>query len=212
MGGGSLFVAFVHRISLKGARQSVRQSESPTILVGRKAVRTLLRVCVSILMALLFATATRPPLASAYEQAQGMGSYLLGPGMPTIFTFDHRSMLCSVSWGTLGAPGPGPFSDPDMHLDKVNFGMVVFSLEVRSFNVTNNRVTMTGSARSITTMNQWVVENAIYDFKVEAVDGGPPARDSFSLTLEGWGLMFDGHSFRPAGTAGLVSGDIIIRP
>ena len=25
--------------------------------------------------------------------------------MPIVFTFDQVSMLCSVSWGTMGAPG-----------------------------------------------------------------------------------------------------------
>jgi hypothetical protein len=173
----------------------------------------LLHASLSIIAALLFVILLGPPQAKAQEDARGMGSYLLGPGMPTIFTFDRHSMSCSVSWGSLGAPGPGPFSDPDMHMNKVNFGMVVFSLEIRSFEVTNNRVTMTGLARSITTMNQWIMENAIYDFKVEAVDGGPPAQDSFSMTLKGWGLMFDEHVFRPAGAAaGLVSGDVVIRP
>ena len=56
------------------------------------------------------------------------------------------------------------------------------------------------------------VENAVYDFTVEAVDGeavdgeavdgeavdgGPAAGDSFSLTLHGADLMFDGHTFAP---------------
>ena len=172
----------------------------------------LLHTYLSIIAALLFVILLWPPPANAEEQARGMGSYLLGPGMPIIFTFDRHSMSCAVSWGTLGAPGPGPYSAPP-DMNKVNFGMVVFSLEISSFEVTNNRVTMTGLARSITTMNQWIIENAIYDFKVEAVDGGPPAQDSFSMTLKGWGLLFDEHLFRPAGAAaGLVSGDIVIRP
>jgi len=134
----------------------------------------LLHTYLSIIAALLFVILLWPPPANAEEQARGMGSYLLGPGMPIIFTFDRHSMSCAVSWGTLGAPGPGPYSAPP-DMNKVNFGMVVFSLEISSFEVTNNRVTMTGLARSITTMNQWIIENAIYDFKVEAVDGGPPA-------------------------------------
>ena len=69
----------------------------------------------------------------AQMQAEGAGSYLLGPGMPTVFTFDRDSMSCAVSVGTLGAPGPGPFSDPNMNLEDVNFGMVVFSLNVSEF-------------------------------------------------------------------------------
>lgn len=119
-----------------------------------------------------FVSLAGSPLANAYRQAEGAGSYLLGPGLPTVFTFDRDSMFCAVSWGTLGAPGPGPFTDPNMKLARVNFGMVVFSLKVTSFEVVNNRVTMTGQARSITTVNDKIVENAIYQFKVEAVDGG----------------------------------------
>jgi hypothetical protein len=147
----------------------------------------------------------------AHELAEGQGSYLLGPGMPTVFTFNHASMSCSVSWGTLAAPGPGPFSESKMGLDKVNFGMVVYSVAVTSFKVVHNRVVMTGLARSITTVNERIVENAIYQFRVEAVDGGPPAEDSFSMTLEGQGLMFDGHTFAPAGK-GLVAGNVAIVP
>ncbi len=30
--------------------------------------------------------------------AAGQGCYLLGPGMPTVFSFDPGSMSCSVSW------------------------------------------------------------------------------------------------------------------
>jgi hypothetical protein len=168
----------------------------------------------SIIAALLFVILLWPPPANAEEQARGMGSYLLGPGMPIIFTFDRHSMSCAVSWGTLGAPGPGPYSAPP-DMNKVNFGMVVFSLEISSFEVTNNRVTMTGLARSITTMNQWIIENAIYDFKVEAVDGGPPAQDSFSMTARGMGSYLLGPGMPTIFTfdpAGLVSGDIVIRP
>ncbi len=153
-----------------------------------------------------------PSLGVAHERAEGQGSYLLGPGMPTVFTFDHGSMSCSVSWGTLAAAGPGPFSDPQMKLDKVNFGMVVFSLSVRSFQAVGSRVTMKGLARSITTVNERIAENTVYEFTVEAVDGGPPAQDSFRLTLHGKGLMFDGHTFGPAAGTGLVAGDVVIRP
>ena len=94
----------------------------------------LLHTYLSIIAALLFVILLWPPPANAEEQARGMGSYLLGPGMPTIFTFDRHSMSCA-------------------------------------------------------------------------------AQDSFSMTLKGWGLLFDEHLFRPAGAAaGLVSGDIVIRP
>ena len=120
-------------------------------------------------------------------------------------------MSCAVSWGTLGAPGPGPFTDPKMKLEKVNFGMVVFSVKVTSFKVVNNRVTMTGQARSITTVNEQIVENVVYQFTVEAMDGGSSEKDSFSMTLQGKGFMFDGHTFAPTAGAGLVSGDVVIR-
>ncbi len=142
--------------------------------------------------------------------AAGQGSYLLGPGMPTVFTFDAGSMSCSVSWGTLGAPGPGPFSDAGMGLENVNFGMIVFSLRLASFEVDEHRVTMTGEARSITTVNDEIVENAVYRFTVEAVDGGRKDEDRFSMTLHGDGLMFDGHTFAPVEGAGLVAGDVAI--
>ncbi len=145
---------------------------------------------------------------------QGQGSYLLEPGRPTIFTFDRTSMSCSAAWGTLGAPGPGPFTDAHMELELVNFGMIVYSVEVDSFKVGQNGVTMTGRARSITTVNDKIVENEIYGFTLRAVDGGSPVADSFSMTLIGPGLLFDEHTFQPGaeGHAGLTNGDIVIQP
>ncbi len=71
------------------------------------------------------------------------------------------------------------------------------------------------------------VEGAVYDFTIkavgveavgveavngEAVNGGPMAGDSFSLTLHGADLIFDGHTFAPGSGAGLVPGDIVVRP
>ncbi len=150
--------------------------------------------------------------ALADGKAVGEGIYLIGPGMPSVFTFDRDSMSCSVSWGTMGAQGPGPFSEPSMKLDKANFGMVVFSVAVERFDVTDNKVTMTGTARSITTVNDQVTENALYQFTVAAIDGGTPENDSFSLTLHGANLMFDGHTFAPGSGSGIASGDIEIRP
>ncbi len=97
-----------------------------------------------------------------------------------------------------------------MNLENVNFGMIVYSLSVASFEVNGNQVTMTGEARSITTVNEEIVENAVYRFSVEAMDGGPAGKDSFTMTLYGEGLMFDDHSFAPAGGSGLVSGDVVI--
>jgi hypothetical protein len=150
--------------------------------------------------------------ALADNGAEGEGIYLMGPGMPSVFTFDRSSMSCSVSWGTMGAGGPGPFSEPSMDLDQVNFGMVVFSVSVDGFNAADGRVEMTGTARSITTVNDTVAENALYQFTVEAVDGGPPENDSFSMTLHGANLMFDGHTFEPGSDGGIQSGDIVIKP
>jgi hypothetical protein len=150
--------------------------------------------------------------AYADERAHGAGVYLMGPGKPSVFTFDEDSMSCSVSWGTMGAPGPGPFSEPNMKLEQVNFGMVVFSLEVDGFNAADGRVKMTGRARSITTVDNNIAENAVYKFTVEAIDGGPAAKDSFSLTLHGANLMFDGHTFAPGSGSGVTSGDVVIQP
>jgi hypothetical protein len=150
--------------------------------------------------------------AHAEDRTHGGGIYLMGPGMPSVFTFDRNSMSCSVSWGTMGAAGPGPFSEPKMNLDKVNFGMIVFSLEVDRFESSGNRVKMTGRAQSITTVNDKIAENATYRFTVEAMDGGPAAKDRFSLTLHGANLMFDGHTFAPGSGTGIVSGDVVIQP
>ena len=163
-----------------------------------------------MLAAVAFSVALLASPINAGEHAHGQGSYLLGPGMPTVFSFDRQSMSCSVAWGTLAAPGPGPVTDPNMGLENANFGMIVFSLSVTDFRVVGNRVTMKGKARSLTTVNENLVENAVYNYTVEAVDGGAPANDRFSMTLHGEGLMFDGHTFAPQAGAGLVSGDIVI--
>lgn len=159
------------------------------------------------LACLLFACA-----APAQSAGEGEGIYLMGPGMPSVFTFDRESMSCSVSWGSMGAPGPGPFSEPAMGLEGVNFGMIVFSLGVDGFEAADGRVNMTGSARSITTVDDAIAENAVYRFTVEAVDGGPPGSDRFSMTLHGEGLMFHDHTFAPPEGEGLVAGDIVIGP
>lgn len=136
----------------------------------------------------------------------------MGPGMPSVFTFDRTSMSCSVSWGAMGAPGPGPFSEPAMQLEGVNFGMIVFSLSVDRFEVADHGVAMSGTARSITTVDDAIVENAVYRFDVEAVDGGAPKEDRFSMTLHDAGLMFDAHTFAPGAGRGIASGDIAIGP
>jgi len=148
----------------------------------------------------------------AEPRADGEGIYLMGPGMPSVFTFDQGSMSCSVSWGTMGAAGPGPFSEASMQLEQVNFGMVVFSVSVDRFDVADHQVTMSGTARSITTVNDNIAENALYQFTVEAADGGGPEGDRFSMTLHGANLMFDGHTFAPGQGSGIVSGEVVIRP
>ncbi len=129
--------------------------------------------------------------------------------MPSVFSVDRNSMSCSVSWGTMGAPGPDPVTLPEMGLERVNFAIIVFGLSVDRVRLDGNRLLQTGKARSITTVDEKIVENAVYDFTVEAVDGeavdaGPADGDSFSLTLHGADLMFDGHTFAPgSGGAGV---------
>ncbi len=112
--------------------------------------------------------------------------------MPSVFSVDRNSMSCSVSWGTMGAPGPDPVTLPEMGLERVNFAIIVFGLSVDRVRLDGNRLLQTGKARSITTVDEKIVENAVYDFTVEAVDGeavdaGPADGDSFSLTLHGGG-------------------------
>ena len=58
---------------------------------------------VAVAVTCLFAAST----AFAGGKAEGEGIYLMGPEMPSVFSFDRDSMSCSVSWGTMGAPGPG---------------------------------------------------------------------------------------------------------
>ena len=91
---------------------------------------------VAVAVACLFNAST----ALADDKANGAGIYLMGPGMPSVFSFDRNSMSCSVSWGTMGASGPGPFSEPKMKLDKVNFGMVVFSVDVDRFDAADRQI------------------------------------------------------------------------
>ncbi len=48
-----------------------------------------------------------------------------------------------------------------MQLEQANFGMVVFSVSVDRNDVADHRATMSGTARSITTVNDTVAENAL---------------------------------------------------
>lgn len=112
----------------------------------------------------------------------------------------------------MGAPGPGPFTEPMMGLEQTNCGMIVFSLSVDDFEIDGKRIRMTGTARSITTVNDAVAENALYRFAVEAEDGGAPGMDRFSLTLHGSELMFNGHTFAPGTGLGIASGDVVVQP
>ncbi len=43
--------------------------------------------------------------ALADNEAVGEEIYLIELGMPSVFTFDQVSMLCSVYWGKVGALG-----------------------------------------------------------------------------------------------------------
>ncbi len=72
-----------------------------------------------------------------------------------------------------GRIGHGPATMPEMGLERVIFAKIVFSLSVDSVRLDGNRLVQTGKARSITTVDDKIAENAVYDFTVEAVDGGP---------------------------------------
>ncbi len=58
-----------------------------------------------------------------------------------------------------------------MGLQKMNFAIIVFGLSVVRVRLDGNRLQQTGKARSIATVDEKIVENAVYDFTVEAVDG-----------------------------------------
>ena len=131
--------------------------------------------------------------------------------MPSVFTVDRNSMSCSVSWGTMGAPGPDPVTLPEMGLERVNFAIIVFGLSVDRVRLDGNRLLQTGKARSITTVDEKIVENAVYDFTVEAVDGeavdaGPADGDSFSLTLHGADRCLTAIPLRPDRARGWCPG------
>lgn len=162
------------------------------------------------LVAAMFGGITIASPALAQEDVAGSGIQMMGPNLPTVFHFSRDSVSCSVSFGTLGAVGPGPHSDPQFKLKNVNFGMIVASTKITSYEVSGNTVTIKGTARSLTTVNEKIIENAIYNFTATAVDGGPPSKDTFSMTLKGEGLLFNGATFTAAKGTGLVSGDLVI--
>ncbi len=168
-------------------------------------MRFYLILAAALMMAFVTAAESQ---TKAQPKAQGQGIFLLGPGMPSAFTFDAQSSSCSAAIGTLGAPGPGPFNEPAMKLQNVNFGMVVYSLKHTRFEVKDKTVRIEGTARSITTVNDKMIENAVYRFEAVAVDNSADgSKDTWVMTLYGKGLMFDKHPF---GTdKGLVSGNIV---
>ncbi len=165
-------------------------------------------LAVSLVAAIGGITFASPALAA--EDVAGSGIQMMGPNMPTVFHFSRDSVSCSVSFGTMGALGPGPHSDPNFKLKNVNFGMIVASTKITSYEVSGNTVTVKGKARSLTTVNEKIIENAIYNFTVTAVDGGPPSKDTFSMSLKGDGLLFNGTSFTALKGTGLVSGNLVI--
>ena len=155
---------------------------------------------------------------SGETPARGQGLYDLDPAVagiqPTVFSFDKSHFICAVSFGTMGAPSPGPFSDPSFKLKDVNFAMVVTATKIDKFKVDkkSKTVTIEGTAQSLTTVNEAIAENTTYRFTVTAVDKGAGNTDTTVLRLFApkgvTGLLFDKHSF---GTEkGLVSGDIVV--
>lgn len=155
---------------------------------------------------------------AARPAVRGQGLYDLDPALPgvqpTVFSFDRSHFICAVSFGTMGAAAPGPFSEPAMKLKDVNFAMVVTATKVKKFTVEkkNKTVTMEGTAQSVTTVNDAIAENATYRFVVTAVDKGPGSADTTVLRLFApkgvTGLLFDQHSFGT--TQGLLQGDIMV--
>lgn len=161
--------------------------------------------------AILLAGVSAIPSDTWAAQAKGWGIFTMkGFEMPGSFTFESGDVSCSAVFGTLGAPGPGPFSEPHMKLEKVNFGMVMYSVAISKFEVMGNRVSIAGTARSITSVNEKIVENALYSFTVEAADNGSPGQDVWSMKIMGSGLMFDGAVFETKPGVGLTSGDVVI--
>ena len=155
---------------------------------------------------------------SAANPARGQGMYDLDPALagvqPSAFTFDKDHFVCAVSFGTMGAKGPGPFSEPKMKLADVNFAMVVTATKINKFKVNkkSKTVTIEGVAHSMTTVDDAIAENARYRFVATAVDKGPGTTDTMLLQLfapkGATGLFFDKASFGT--TQGLLSGDVVL--
>lgn len=117
-------------------------------------------------------------------------------GNPSVASINNSGMSCAVS-----------FSNNMGGAD--NFSMVVYSEEVGDTRVIGRMAIQWGKARSITIENGEIVESAVYDYVVVARDedarGGT---DTWSMTLWGDELMFDGVTF-----AGPVTrGDLTVQP
>lgn len=124
-----------------------------------------------------------------------LDSPAMAKGMPSLANITNNGMSCTVSFGNnLGGPD--------------NFGMVIYSEEVTNTIFDGQRVTQTGKARSVTVENGIITEDALYDYTVVVIDGGAAGKgDSWSMTLVGDGLNFDGVTF----SGGVATGDISIK-
>ena len=117
-------------------------------------------------------------------------------GNPSVASISDSGMSCVVSFGSnMGGPD--------------NFSMVVYSEGVVDTQVVGRMAIQWGRAHSITIENGEIVESARYDYVVLVTDSNrPDAADSWSMTLWGEGMMFDGVTF--SGPA--VGGDLAIHP
>ena len=75
------------------------QADRERLVISMTPLRTLLWALTALAVAWI--GLAQPGLAD--QRTEGSGIYLMGPGMPSVFTFDRDSMSCSVSWGTMGA-------------------------------------------------------------------------------------------------------------
>jgi hypothetical protein len=117
-------------------------------------------------------------------------------GNPSLANITTAGMSCSVSFGNnLGGAD--------------NFGMVAYSEEVGDTLVIGRMAIQWGKARSITTENGEIVESALYDYLVVAVDKSELGEeDSWTMTLWGEEQMFDGVTF----SGSVTVGDLVVQP
>jgi hypothetical protein len=117
-------------------------------------------------------------------------------GNPSLASITNDGMSCAVSFGNnLGGTD--------------NFGMVVYSEVVGDTRVIGRMVIQWGKARSITTENGEIMESAIYDYVVLAMDNSALGEeDTWSMTLWGQEQMFDGVTF----SGPVIVGDLSVQP